>query len=57
MSPNMGGGGVGGQGHINLVDLESLMLYTNFQPRRCLGSGVEAFVSVFTIYGHGGHLG
>ena len=33
------------------------MLYAKFQDRRPLGSGKEDFLKVFTIYGHGGHLG
>ena len=32
------------------------MLHTNFQGHRPLGSR-EDFFKVFTIYGHGGHLG
>ena len=31
------------------------MLHTKF--RENAGSGEEDFLSVFTIYGHGGHLG
>ena len=42
---------------IYIVALESLMLYAKFQDRRPLGSGKEDFLKVFTIYGHGGHLG
>ena len=33
------------------------MLYTKFQGHRSIGSGVEDFFKVFTIYGHGGHVG
>ena len=33
------------------------MLHTKFQGHRSIGSGVEDFLKVFTIYGHGGHLG
>ena len=32
------------------------MLHTKFQGHRPFGSG-EDFFKVFTIYGHGGHLG
>ena len=32
------------------------MLHTNFRGNRPAGSG-EDFLRVFTIYGHGGHLG
>ena len=33
------------------------MLHTKFQSHRFIGSGEENFFKVFTIYGHGGHLG
>ena len=33
------------------------MLHAKFQDPRPLGSGKEDFLRVFTIYGHGGHLG
>ena len=33
------------------------MLHTKFQGHRSIGSGEEDFFKVFTIYGHGGHLG
>ena len=33
------------------------MLQTNFLGNQSAGSGVEDFLRVFTIYGHGGHLG
>ena len=33
------------------------MLHAKFQDPRPLGSGEEDFNKVFTIYGHGGHLG
>ena len=33
------------------------MLHTNFNENRSYGSGEEDFLSVFNIYGHGGHLG
>ena len=33
------------------------MLHIMFQDNRPKGSGEEDFYKVFTIYGHGGHLG
>ena len=33
------------------------MLFTKFQCHRPIGSEEKDFVKVFTIYGHGGHLG
>ena len=33
------------------------MLHTKFRGNRPVGSGEEDFRVVFTIYGHGGHLG
>ena len=33
------------------------MLHTKFRENRPAGSGEEDFGRVFTIYGHGGHLG
>ena len=33
------------------------MLHTKFRENRPAGSGEEDFLNVFTIYGHGGHLG
>ena len=36
---------------------ESPMLHTRFRENRPAGSGEEDFLRVFTIYGHGGHLG
>ena len=33
------------------------MLHTKFRGNRPAGSGAEDFKSVFTICGHGGHLG
>ena len=33
------------------------MLHTKFRENRSAGSGEEDFYRVFTIYGHGGHLG
>ena len=33
------------------------MLHTKFRENWSTGSGEEDFLKVFTIYGHGGHLG
>ena len=33
------------------------MLHTKFQGHWSIGSGEEDFFKVFTIYGHGGHVG
>ena len=33
------------------------MLYAKFHDNRTSGCGEEDFFKVFTIYGHGGHLG
>ena len=33
------------------------MIHAKFQNPRTSGSGEEDFLKVFTIYGHGGHLG
>ena len=33
------------------------MLHTKFRENKPDGSGEEDFKRVFTIYGHGGHLG
>ena len=33
------------------------MLHTKFQGHQPFGSGEEDFLKLFTIYGHGGHLG
>ena len=33
------------------------MLRAKFRRNRSTGSGEEDFLTVFTIYGHGGHLG
>ena len=33
------------------------MLHIKFQGKRSTGSAEEDFLRVFTIYGHGGHLG
>ena len=43
--------------YINLVVPEYPMLQTKFQGLRPYGSGEEDFFKVFTLYGHGGHLG
>ena len=42
--------------YINFVELHSLMFHAMFQNHRPSGSG-ERFLTVFTIYSHGGHLG
>ena len=42
---------------IILVVLVYTMLHTKFQGRQSTGSGEEDCLRVFTIYGHGGHLG
>ena len=34
-----------------------MMLHTEFQGHGSVGSGEEDFFKVFTIYGHGGHVG
>ena len=33
------------------------MIHAKFQDHRTSDSGEEFFLKVFTIYGHGGHLG
>ena len=33
------------------------MLHTMFQGHQSIGSGEEDFFKVFTIYGHGSHVG
>ena len=33
------------------------MLHTKFQGHQSIASGEVDFVKVFTIYGHGGHVG
>ena len=33
------------------------MLHTKFQRHWSTGSGKEDFLKIFTIYGHGGHIG
>ena len=43
-------------GH-NLNNLGSTMLHTKFKGHRSSDSGEEDFFKVFTIYGHGGHVG
>ena len=40
-----------------IVVLESSMLHAMFHSNRSTGSAEEDFWKVFTIYGHGGHLG
>ena len=34
-----------------------MMLHTKFQGHGYIGSGEEEFFKVFTIYGHGSHVG
>ena len=34
-----------------------LPVHTKFQGHRSISSGEEAFLKVFTIFGHGDHLG
>ena len=34
-----------------------MMLHTKFQGHGSIGSGEEDFFKVFTIYGHGSHVG
>ena len=34
-----------------------MMLHTKFQGHGYIGSGEEEFFKVFTIYGHGSHIG
>ena len=43
--------------YIHIVVLEPSMLRAKFRWNRSTGSGEEDFWTVFTIYGHGGHLG
>ena len=43
--------------YINFVELHYLMLYAKFQNHWPSGSEEEAFLKVFAIYRHGGHLG
>ena len=40
-----------------MVVLGYPMLHTKFQGHWVTGSGEEDFLKVFTIYGHGGHIG
>ena len=40
-----------------LVVLPYTMLHTKFQGHWSIGSGEEDFFKVFTIYGHGSHVG
>ena len=42
--------------YIYIVVLEPSMLHAKFR-NRSTGSVEEDFLRVFTIYGHGGHLG
>ena len=39
------------------VRVISPIIHAKFQDNRTSGSGEEEFLNVFTIYGHGGHLG
>ena len=41
----------------SLVVLTYMMLHTKFQGHGSIGSGEEDFFKVFTIYGHGSHVG
>ena len=43
--------------YIYIAVLEPSMLHAKFPLNRSTGSGEENFRRVFTIYGHGGHLG
>ena len=43
--------------YIYIVVLESPILHAKFRWNRFTGSGEEDILRVFTIYGHGGHLG
>ena len=40
-----------------MVVLGYPMLHTKFQGHWSVGSGEEESLKVFTIYGHGGHIG
>ena len=40
-----------------MVELPYMMLHTKFQGNRSIGSGKEDFFKVFTICGHGSHVG
>ena len=40
-----------------LVDLLSSMICAKIRPQGLYGSGEEDFLKVFTMYGHGSHLG
>ena len=42
---------------IYFVELGSPMLHAKFQDHLTSGSGKKRILNVFTIYGHGGHLG
>ena len=43
--------------NINFEELEYILLHAKFHDHRTPGSVGEDFLKVFTIYGHGGHLG
>ena len=43
--------------YINFVELESPMVHAKFQDHMTLGSREKDSFKVFTIYGHGSHLG
>ena len=43
--------------YINFVKLHCLMLHAKFQNHRPSGSGEDYFLSFFSIYSPGGHLG
>ena len=43
--------------YINFVELECILLHAKFQDHRTYGSGGQDFLKVFTIHGHGDHLG
>ena len=40
-----------------LVELEYLMLYSMFQDHQSISSREEVFFLIFSMYGHGSHLG
>ena len=42
---------------MNCVELEFIILNAKFHDHRTNSSVEEDFLKVFTIYGHGGHLG
>ena len=43
--------------YVLIVVLEASMLHAKFRGNLSTGSREEDFPRVFTIYGHGGHLG